>query len=283
MAKCRITSIEFKNYKAFANFSVQLKGLNVLVGPNNAGKSTVLGALRILSVGLRRARAKSAELMEIGNSLVYGHYLSRESLPVSLENVHTDLAETDTTITFRLSNGNHLVLAFPLSGGCVLHGETNGRPASSPSLFKSAFPVSVGVVPVLGPVEHEEQLVGTDTVQRNIGTHRASRNFRSFWYHNPDGFEDFAAQIRRTWPGMDVQPPECEVGNPPSVRMFCTESRMTREIYWAGFGFQVWCQVLTHLRHASDAGLVVVDEPEIYLHADLQRRLRACPKTLTTC
>ena len=61
--KLRISSIRFRNYKAFRDYSISLNPFNVLVGPNNAGKSTVLGAIRILSEGIRRARAKSPELI----------------------------------------------------------------------------------------------------------------------------------------------------------------------------------------------------------------------------
>lgn len=49
--------------------------------------------------------------------------------------------------------------------------------------------------------------------------------------------------------------------------------RIDREVYWAGFGFQVWLQILTHLTGAATDNVLVVDEPEIYLHPDLQRRL----------
>ena len=48
---------------------------------------------------------------------------------------------------------------------------------------------------------------------------------------------------------------------------------MTRELYWVGFGFQIWCQLLTHLSRATENSLVVVDEPEVYLHPDIQRQL----------
>ena len=45
------------------------------------------------------------------------------------------------------------------------------------------------------------------------------------------------------------------------------------EIFWAGFGFQVWCQMLTYIVRAKHASLLIIDEPDIYLHSDLQRQL----------
>jgi predicted ATP-dependent endonuclease of OLD family len=51
-------------------------------------------------------------------------------------------------------------------------------------------------------------------------------------------------------------------------------------LFWAGFGFQIWCQLLTHLAQAGDADLIVVDEPEVYLHPDVQRQLLPLLKTL---
>jgi ABC-type multidrug transport system ATPase subunit len=55
--------------------------------------------------------------------------------------------------------------------------------------------------------------------------------------------------------------------------MFCKEGRVDRELCWAGFGFQVWLQLLTHCLSASNSDVLIVDEPEIYLHPDLQHRL----------
>ena len=48
MSSTRITSVHFKKYKAFENFSISLQDFNVLVGPNNAGKSSVLRALSLM-------------------------------------------------------------------------------------------------------------------------------------------------------------------------------------------------------------------------------------------
>ena len=59
----------------------------------------------------------------------------------------------------------------------------------------------------------------------------------------------------------------------PRLHMFCPEERIPREIFWAGFGFQVWCQMLTHIIQSRDTALFLIDEPDIYLHSELQRQL----------
>jgi predicted ATP-dependent endonuclease of OLD family len=82
---------------------------------------------------------------------------------------------------------------------------------------------------------------------------------------------------------MQIQPPELIDIKNQILAMFCLERRMTRELYWAGFGFQVWCQLLTHVVRAAESTIFVIDEPEIYLHADLQRQLVSIARELGLC
>ena len=149
--------------------------------------------------------------------------------------------------------------------------DTAGPAVTSPTTFKSNFPIELAVIPVLGPVEHREDLREQETVAASLSTHRASRHFRNYWYHNPEGFEEFAGLVAKTWPGMEIHIPERS--GISELSMFVSEDRFDRELFWVGFGFQIWCQLLTHLHRASTATLVVVDEPEVYLHPDVQRRL----------
>ena len=273
MADVSITSVQFSGYKALKRMSVRLEPFNVLVGPNNCGKSTVIGAFRVLEVAMRRARARSAQLCRGPDGRSRGWNITPDALPISLENVHSDLASTRSSVRFRLSNRNTLLLDFPEDGGCFLFADTPRRQVATPASFRTAFPVSIGVVPVLGPVEHEEATVQEATVRRNLSTHRASRHFRNYWMQNPDGFDEFAELVAQTWPGMELEEPEVVDLMAGKLGMFCREERMTRELYWAGFGFQVWCQILTHALRSRDTTILVIDEPEIYLHPDLQRKL----------
>ena len=175
-----ITSVQFSGYKALRRLSLRLGAFNVLVGPNNCGKSTVIGAFRVLEVAMRRARARKAEFYDGPGPNTRGWNITPDTLPVSLENVHSDLEHARSTVLFRLSNKNTLLLDFPEDGGCFLFADTPGRHVATPTQFRKAFPLTIGVVPVLGPVEHEETMVTEATVRRNLSTNRAPRHFRNY-------------------------------------------------------------------------------------------------------
>lgn len=267
----RITSISFKHYKALAAFSLSLERINVLTGVNNSGKSTIIGALRVLAVAIRSARRQRPERICIAEAYKNGYRIKESLLPISLENVATNYEEGISQVSFMISNGNSLDLYFERDSGCVLIPETNGIAITDTARFNAQFPIELVVVPVLGPVGHREALRELETVNASLATHRASRHFRNYWYHYPEDFDRFAKLVELTWPGMRIQAPE--LNGPGEISMFVTEDRVDRELYWVGFGFQIWCQLLTHLFRAGSASLIVVDEPEVYLHPDVQRRL----------
>jgi energy-coupling factor transporter ATP-binding protein EcfA2 len=273
LSNVKITSIKFTNFKSLSNYSVSLQETNILVGPNNAGKSTIISAFRILDVALKKARRLKAERVALpSGGFGFGHKIPEEQISVSLENVATNYNSDDSKIEFRLTNKNKLMLFFPNGGGCIFHWEAEGGSVTTPLKFKTAFPINIQVVPVLGPLEHEEAYVSEDTVKNSLNTHRASRHFRNYWHYFKEGWDEFTNMISSTWPGMEIKSPELDFPN-RKLSMFVSESRIDREVYWAGFGFQIWCQLLTHLSRANDVSLVVIDEPEIYLHPDVQRQL----------
>lgn len=267
-----ITSVQFRNFKALKEFSISLDQMNILVGANNSGKSTIIGSFRALEAGLRRARVRKQESVPARDGDI-GYIIPRDSIPISLTNAQTDYQDVEALVTFRLSNGNRLVLSFVRGDeNGFLYTESDKLVTNNTKAFKEAFPINVAVVPVLGPVENEEEVVQGETVRANLATHRASRNFRNYWWYNQEQFEPFRQTIMRTWPGMDITPPEL-LGDRSFLAMFCKEDRIDRELFWTGFGFQVWCQLLTHISRARGATILVIDEPDIYLHPDLQRQL----------
>lgn len=274
--RTRSVEVSLQNFKAFLNFRIQLKKLNIIVGPNNAGKSTILTAFRILEPAIRRASAKRAELVQGPNGHDFGHRVSLAGLSVADENIFHNYNDTDpAVVTFTLSNKNKLILFFGEPGSCVMIPETaNGLACNTPKLFRRNFDCSIGFVPILGPVEHKEIRYEQEAARLALNSYGAARNFRNIWYHFPDMFNEFRSLVQSTWPGMDIEFPELEVvDGKPRLFMYCPEQRLPRELFWAGFGFQVWCQMLTYIVFSEKASIFLIDEPDIYLHSDLKRQL----------
>ena len=269
----KFTRVVFKRYKALRQFSVKLSEFDVLAGPNNAGKSTIVGAFRILSEGMRIASYRKPQYHSSIEAM--GYRVPLQELPVATENIFTNYDDSEpASIEFTMFSKDKMKLIFPHNDLCYLVCEPTTRPISTSRQFQKVYNARIGFVPVLGPVEHNETLYKREAARLALLTHRASRNFRNIWHHYPDDFPEFRRLINSTWPGMDVERPRIDHSHDkPVLHMFCPEDRYPREIYWAGFGFQVWCQMLTYIVRAHDASLLIIDEPDIYLHSDLQRQL----------
>lgn len=278
----RFTHVEFTRFKAFQSFRVDLRKFNVLVGPNNAGKSTIIAAFRILAEALKRAQSRKAEMIVGPRGRVYGHKIDVKSAFVAEENLFFEYDDDDPAmIKFTLENKNSLTLYFPEHGSCYLIPDAQGRSCSTPSAFKNNFTCKIGFSPILSPVDHNERFFRPEAARRALLSYQASRNFRNIWYHFGEKFDEFKSLVEETWPGMSVGRPEVEnVDGQAYLFMYCPEDRKPREIFWSGFGFQIWCQMLTHIVQSKELSIFLIDEPDVYLHADLQRQLVAILKEL---
>jgi hypothetical protein len=271
-----IKSLEFIDYKTFSHFNLSAKPRNVIVGPNNAGKSTILDSFRLTFDVLRYVRRKTATLKTQGGDGVCPTYFVPSSaiqidLRACVHNFDDGYAsinvslDNKNTLSIKMSNGNDLE--------CYLKTEHYAKVGAV--FFREQFPLDLVIVPTLSPLEQNEEKVLEETVERNRYGRLASRNFRNYWLHkDSDEFDEFAQLVALGWPGVRMQKPEIvRDGVKQFVRMYFREGPNVREVQWAGFGFQVWMQTMTHLVKSDFNSVLVLDEPDIYLHPDLQHRL----------
>ena len=278
-----ISSIKYQNYKAFSRYTISLSDFNILVGPNNAGKSTVIGSLKILTEGLRIGKSKKpTQICGPNGESFLGYEIDLKNVPIATENIFFDYDTTKPAIIkFRLSNNTFLQIFFPQSGRCFMNYIAEDKIVRSPKEFREIIDLEIGFVPILGPVEHDEPLYLIEAARNALMTYKASRNFRNIWHHYGEDFHLFKDLVISTWPGMDIEPPEVDYSTgKPVLHMFCPEERIPRELFWSGYGFQVWCQMLTYIIKNKNVSLFLIDEPDIYLHSDLQRQLLGILKSL---
>ena len=270
----KILRIDLNNFKQFRKFHVLCKQRNVLVGPNNAGKSTVLDALRIVADVLKVAkRLNPTRQSHEGDGVCATYSLSKSAISIPLESINRDYGDEPALISIKLENGNQLKIILGLATACYAYLKTDGQLPASTSAFRRAFPIDLVIAPTLGTLEADEKYLADQTVSQGENTRLAHRHFRNILIRKSnEEFQELADLVKETWPGTTISKPTMH-GNPTSLSMMYEERRIPRELHWSGFGFQVWLQTLLQLTRGNTNSILVLDEPDIYLHADLQRKL----------
>lgn len=180
----RFIRVDFHRFKAFHAFSLHVRHFNILVGPNNSGKSTILAAFRILAAALRRATTRRPEIISGPQGPARGYPVDLNSIAVAEENIFYNYNDDEPArVVFTLSNKNKLTLYFPEHRSCYLIVETSAPSVDTPKAFSAKFNCPIGFVPILGPVDHNEQLYGKEAARLALFNYRAARNFRNIWYH----------------------------------------------------------------------------------------------------
>ncbi|MCZ8533362.1 ATP-dependent nuclease [Psychrobacillus psychrodurans] len=266
-------SIKFKNFKKHKDLKITLTNFNVITGPNNVGKSTIIEGLRIFASAYRYAsRYKPKVLTNSYDKIVEGYNIPINSLNVKIEYVHSDYNDKVTSLEFNFEKNKSLIIEFSREKEPILYINYE-QSIKTAKKFREEFPINIQIIPTLGPLEEDEEIHDINYVKYWSSSKRAPRLFRNIWYYNSGEFDLFKRTINETWNGVILQAPEKENYLSNTIHMFYTEDRIDREVNFAGNGFQIWLQLLTHIIKNKDADLLVIDEPEIYLHPDLQRKL----------
>ncbi len=115
-------------------------------------------------------------------------------------------------------------------------------------------------------------------MRSNQSTRLSSRHFRNqLWLLKQAGEWDSFVDFTTPWiAGLTIEPPGSHgADDGQELDLFISEagSRVPKEAIWAGDGIQVWLQIFYHVFRLRGSGAIVLDEPDVYLHADLQRRV----------
>jgi predicted ATPase len=286
-----LTSIKLVNYKGFENHTINLRRTNVLVGANNAGKSTALGALRLIVAMLPQARRVTpAGVGEIDGRRTRGWPITAtavEASAFSSENIRYDFRPQETRIEVTTRTGVRLVASWasiedletaenPPLGMYFVFSPDGGAIMNSRVAAQRLVP-NVGVVPTLTPLDDHESYISNETLRRNLTSRKASRYFRNaLWRLNEEEWLDFTSYVYERTPELaNLYLRRALTTEQDAFDLFYTEERTRheREIGWAGDGIQIWLQALFHIWRQQECDVIILDEPDVFLHPDLQRRL----------
>ena len=272
-------------FRSFADFSITFREGALLVGPNNAGKSTVLTALRLADFLVRYAHRRTPSGSIVDRDIrVMTYPIQLRDFPALRDSVRYEFGDAEARLELVWKSGVKLTVVWPEETATgegsdpyfylLLAGDI---PVRTTAQARANFP-TMGLVPVLTPVDNHERLLDETYVRQNISGRLSSRHFRNqLRLLQSEGQLDGFLEWALPWMGdltMDrIQTSIADDGPVVTVYVYEGGSRVPKELVWAGDGIQVWLQILYHVYRVKDRDLIVLDEPQVYLHPDLQRRL----------
>ena len=272
-----IKELRLRNFRAFADHVVPLERTTLLVGENNAGKSAIVEALRLVALVTRRYRTLrykqvpdwlDVPLAEKGVSP------SLRNAGIRFDSLCHHYGEPPAVIDGAFADGCrvriyvvderrvHAVVRKP--DGTVVGSVGQAREVDLPP---------IDVMHQAGPVRGTEEFLSPEYVRNAMASPLAPLHFRNQLKIRPDLFEAFKRAVAETWPQIRVMELIGMRQVDEHLTLNIRNEGFVGEIATMGHGLQMWLQTMWFLTRAHDGHTVVLDEPDVYMHPDLQRRL----------
>lgn len=280
-----VKSLTLRNFKQFSEATFDLQTFNLLVGPNNSGKSTVLQALLLFQFCVRstlhrRNSGYGLENVSLGQE-EFGVIPVADPLDIWKDRKAQRAGKhLKIELEARLSNDAHLAFLIDLTFNRygiqpeVRAGTTTGLE----SLNIVFVPGYVGFLP------REERR--TPAVRQSLvaqGRHgEIIRNILLELDKDPSSYEAFQSLLREVFPEIELFKPSFEEqtdlyiqvryfeGGTPSER----KSRGPKglDLISAGSGFHQFLQIISNILFTRPTTLLL-DEPDAHLYSGLQKEV----------
>ncbi|WP_431424817.1 ATP-dependent nuclease [Bacteroides hominis] len=271
-----IKKITIENYRGYSYHEIIFRDLNIVVGKNNAGKTTLIEALRLVSLVSKRYKTSPIknvpDWLNIPKSYI-GVSPSMQRIDYSYSNVFYSYNDPPAIITADFENNTSIKIYF--AGEQKFHAVlfTNGEVCKKGDIKKIELPV-INILPQITPLLQEEKVLQEDYVKLNIDSSTSSRHFRNQLGYFSSEYDKFKELAESTWAGIRLL--EYSKGNritDTNPYLLIQEGAFSTEIGHMGHGLQMWLQTIWFLARCQPTSTVILDEPDVYMHADLQRKL----------
>ncbi|MFT3893295.1 MAG: AAA family ATPase [Anaerolineales bacterium] len=276
-----LKELYLQNFRCFDKHTLDLKPTSVIVGINNAGKSTTIEALRILSLVMNR--------YGFLNFLNVPNWLIDSDMPVMERGVSPSLRGIEfnaLSIFHNLGKPPALIRGVFDEGFLVeiyigpqgaIHAiikDQEHHPILNKSKAQKVLLPKINILPQIAPLSTNELILDPDYVRSVTSTSWASQHFRNQLLLYPEYFNQFKTLAEATWPNLKILGLEKRSNNPREpLAFFVQDHDFVAEISWMGHGLQMWLQTMWFLARSRDSATIILDEPDVYMHADLQRKL----------
>ncbi len=272
-----LNKLRLKNFRCFKDTVISLKDLTIVVGKNNAGKSTLIEALRILALvsnKITKVNYVYAPIWLNFNETILGISPSIEGLEISTKGIFymygdpPAIIEADFTCNSKIT----IYIGEDAMIFATIHNSA-GKNIESKKFASTLKLDDIKILPQITPLKKYEPILQEGTVHKNIDTYLSSRNFRNQLYYYSNKFDEFKSLAEQTWPGLLIHTYGESIRTQGDLFLYVKDGNFEAEIAFMGSGLQMWLQTMWFLSRTTKNNTVILDEPDVYMHADLQRRL----------
>jgi len=274
-----LVELSLKNFKCFRNHTIPLRQMTILVGRNNAGKSTIVEALRLLSLVVNRLDYLHVQpvprWLDVP-SVQRGVSPSLEHQDFNFEHVFHRYGDPPALVTATFDGGAHVLIY--IGGPEKVHAVIRNADREvivSKAQARRAGVHSIGILPQVAPLLADEKILTPNYVRGALSSTLAPRHFRNqlnLLYD--EAFTEFKQLSESTWPGLQIVELKGRGGRPEDeLELLVRNEDFVAEVSWMGHGLQMWLQTMWFLARSAECQTVILDEPDVYMHPDLQRRL----------
>ena len=280
-----LEKIQFINYKCFENATIPLRDITIAVGKNNAGKSTMIEGLRLLSLAIKSGSKQNYKdlpsIFQQRNKK--SKKLKLDSLKIDLRTVsHFYKEDIISKIIGYFNDKNKIEIYISDDVAYACYYDKSGRNIKSANKFLVSSFSRVEILPQIGLIKEEERQLAGSTIVNGRDTYLSSRHFRNEILDEKTKditvYEEFCQLAEQTWQGLKVKeliaPSRGFIGDStPPIQLMIEADRFTSEIGYMGSGLQMWLQIIWFICKSAESETVILDEPDVYMHPDLQRSL----------
>ena len=308
-----LTKLKARNFKCFEEVEIALGNPVVLIGPNNSGKTTVLQALALWTIGLQRWQEKRSERQSQARKRP-GVTINRQDL-LTIPHPQANLLWRDLQTRFTSRNeddkqetqnirielivsgvddqdawecGLEFDYANPESFYCrPLRLDEDGRERMP--VPEQAAEVHVAFLPPMSGLAAVETRLDPGALNVRIGEGRTAEVLRNLCYivsqNKPERWDELTRQIDKLFGVQLNRPRYLEERGEITMKYQQKHSRKKKgkslelDLSSSGRGLQQTLLILVYM-YANPGAVVLLDEPDAHLEILRQRQIYTCIKEL---